>query len=1541
MNTYPHPSAKLVLTPTTHLRLSIGLGWLGLFLVLAGFEASAATYYSQGSLSPTAVGSWNSIRGGGGSAPANFSTVGDVFVIQTNHTMTATTTWAVAGNIQVESGGTLNAGDGTTTSATALITCPTFQVDNGGTFVLNYKHGANGSSTSIPGTNRIFAASSTVEIKFWGDGTGTSPNAMPSGVSWGNLTINVATLGGSWNQSGGITDIKGNFTIKATGGGSFEFRLSSSTIYTLTIGGDLIIQGGILSGYSNSAMLDGCVIKLYGNYSQSLGTTFKTTSSTTGGILSFIFDSTGGPGSVSFIQAGTFQVNRVKFFVGAGKTVTLNSAFPTGSNSPTNAITVSGTLLCNGFNVTGAEPFTLAAGGTLGITDAKGITATGGGTNGNIQVTGTRTFDSAANYIYYGTAAAAVTGNGLPTTVNNLTITNANGVTLSGNVQVNGTLSMSAGQLVLGGNTLSYGASGTLQYNSTSGAQTTDAAEFPGSSGPAGLKIANASGVILNFPRTITGTLTLTSGNLTTTAANLLTIGASGAVSGGSSSSYVNGPLAQVYGGTGARTFPIGVSPNFRQVSLNLTGISGTPTLTITPNEPSTWNGANTPASTTMFGDRDWTINCSSSGNTATLTLDGTGFIASGAARIVGFDGAATTAFSPTFVSPNYSATGIALASGNNEIALGDLACAAPATPTFSSVTAPACGAVSVNWNAASGAATYDLFRKLSGGAYPVTPLASGLSGTTYSDSDITNGVTYVYALKAWSSCGAASLQSADSDPVTPTTAPFIFNSPASLMTYEGIPASFTVSARGDGLTYQWQVNKGSGFGNVDSGGADGTGGTTTTFTTVNATSAMDGYQYRCVVSGNCPPSANSAVATLTLGNQFRSLASGPWAANTSWQISADGITWVNAPVGAYPGANPGHNDSVRIRAGHTITIAATTTALAGAVTIDATGKLSLGDQVSSSDANTVLQISGNLTNSGTITAGQGNNNRILFTGTTTWTGSGDLTCGNQGKVGFTVMSGATLNLSVDVTLRNSTSQAVVTINGSLFAGTHTIKQVTASASSSASLVVGAGATLETANAGGIGGTNNTSSGLFQSPFGTVSLNAAASLIFDGVVAQTTTVGPTIIPAVKNLTITNSAGVTLTSGMVISGQLQINSGTLNPNGTTSSTVASLSFDSGATTQLAGTWGASGATHNDSAHFAGSGYVTVFLNNDGANQFRTKVSGNWNTPATWEISSDGVTWLSSPLYPAANNTAAVQAGHTVTLAQAEACGVITVSPTAILNLNGFGLAAANASGLSGELRMKVTRAGGVFTGSKLTQTSGTLTLNGGLTVTVLGEPLAGGDVVDLFDASAFGGAIDATNLPSLGTGLNWWKGNLTVDGSLIVNRAPTLSDKSYTRAAGVSLTILKSALLSDASDPDSGDSASYDVLTSTGSQGATVTENATSILYEPGTNANDTLSFRVKDTRGGTVVKNITITVDNSSAGGSAQGITPTVNGMQVTFAGIPNLKYDVERAEDANFTVNLVSPLVTTNAPANGIFSIVDPTPPSPTAFYRLKFNPN
>jgi len=55
----------------------------------------------------------------------------------------------------------------------------------------------------------------------------------------------------------------------------------------------------------------------------------------------------------------------------------------------------------------------------------------------------------------------------------------------------------------------------------------------------------------------------------------------------------------------------------------------------------------------------------------------------------------------------------------------------------------------------------------------------------------------------------------------------------------------------------------------------------------------------------------------------------------------------------------------------------------------------------------------------------------------------------------------------------------------------------------------------------------------------------------------------------------------------------------------------------------------------------------------------------------------------------------------------------------------------------------------------------------------------------------------------------------------------------------------------------------------------------------------------------------------------------------LTCQGVPNLTYDVQRADDVRFTQNLTT-LLTTNVPPAGLFLYTDPNPPGAAAFYRL-----
>ncbi|MBL7817010.1 MAG: T9SS type A sorting domain-containing protein [Saprospiraceae bacterium] len=223
-----------------------------LLLTFLHAELEAANYYSVvGQTDPSVLTNWNTATDGTGSAPANFTTAGDVFIIQSGHTMTTTSTWAVTGNtIQV---------DGTLTEQFA-ITCANFNLSANGV----YSHDI--ANTAIPGTSRTFNASSTTNILQWSANTIALPN-----ITYGNLTINVPSLSGNWQQNGtGLLTCAGTLNIINTG--SAALRITASATATLTVGA-YTQSGGTLeltSGASN------CTFRIAGTFNQTGGSIVKT-----------------------------------------------------------------------------------------------------------------------------------------------------------------------------------------------------------------------------------------------------------------------------------------------------------------------------------------------------------------------------------------------------------------------------------------------------------------------------------------------------------------------------------------------------------------------------------------------------------------------------------------------------------------------------------------------------------------------------------------------------------------------------------------------------------------------------------------------------------------------------------------------------------------------------------------------------------------------------------------------------------------------------------------------------------------------------------------------------------------------------------------------------------------------------------------------------------------------------------------------------------------------------------------------------------------
>lgn len=99
--------------------------------------------------------------------------------------------------------------------------------------------------------------------------------------------------------------------------------------------------------------------------------------------------------------------------------------------------------------------------------------------------------------------------------------------------------------------------------------------------------------------------------------------------------------------------------------------------------------------------------------------------------------------------------------------------------------------------------------------------------------------------------------KTANCDVTVIAAATTITTQPQSVTVTEGQSATFSVTATGDNLRYQWQINSGNGWSDI-------TGATDASYTIDRTTTAMSGNQYHCIVTGDGGETTSSA-ATLTV----------------------------------------------------------------------------------------------------------------------------------------------------------------------------------------------------------------------------------------------------------------------------------------------------------------------------------------------------------------------------------------------------------------------------------------------------------------------------------------------------------------------------------------------------------------------------------------------------------------------------------------------------------------------------------------------------
>jgi hypothetical protein len=153
--------------------------------------------------------------------------------------------------------------------------------------------------------------------------------------------------------------------------------------------------------------------------------------------------------TVSLVVNGTANI-RQYYSANNANTNAVNLTINSGGTFNAATDTCSGALDFSyaGLVISGAGTFNVGQSATVTVGSPYGLNST----NGPIRTT-TRNFSTSASY-YFNASSAQTTGADLPSTVNNLTINNASGVTLASSTLVNGTLTLTTGKLTLGSSNL-------------------------------------------------------------------------------------------------------------------------------------------------------------------------------------------------------------------------------------------------------------------------------------------------------------------------------------------------------------------------------------------------------------------------------------------------------------------------------------------------------------------------------------------------------------------------------------------------------------------------------------------------------------------------------------------------------------------------------------------------------------------------------------------------------------------------------------------------------------------------------------------------------------------------------------------------------------------------------------------------------------------------------------------------------------------------------------------------------------------------------
>ena len=532
--------------------------------------------------------------------PATGNGANNTYAFAGNFTNNATTFNALGTGNHTFSGTAKTISGATATTFKALVINGT--VTNNLAAHLTVSTGLTGTGTLTQGTNSYLnlvaiATITTLTATAAGDTVNYSGVAQTAKVT----TYNNLTLSGSLAKTfattptvNGVLSMEGTATITVTTGGvtyggSATLKYNTATARTATTEEwitPFAATGGIVIANTGAITMPGASV-LNANVPLTINV---------GATLT--------PGANLLTVGGNFTINGT-FTSGSGGVTIANNATAQAisgftTTGPLSMTKTAGTATISG-NINGAALTINGSGGTINMgtgthTFTGNVTLTAGTMNGGSSTinvnstsatawTGTGSvFSAGTSTVVFGGVAQTIN---TTTTFNNLTFAASGAKTIATGTTttVNGILSMQGTATATVTGTLTYGASSTLEYKGT--ALQTTGAEFPATfSGTGGVIINNASGVTLNSARSLNtaSKLTLTVGLFTTTATNLLTVlnTATTAIAGGSTTTFINGPVKWSLANTaGTYVFPVGsTGTNYFPFTLATTAASS-PIITV------------------------------------------------------------------------------------------------------------------------------------------------------------------------------------------------------------------------------------------------------------------------------------------------------------------------------------------------------------------------------------------------------------------------------------------------------------------------------------------------------------------------------------------------------------------------------------------------------------------------------------------------------------------------------------------------------------------------------------------------------------------------------------------------------------------------------------------------------------------------------------------------------------------------------------------------------------------------------------------------